>query len=43
MKNATEAVTAIRVMDREKGEFTDEMIRTGISGLRWNTAGLRRS
>lgn len=35
MKNATEAVTAIRVMDREKGEFTDEMIRKGISGMRW--------
>lgn len=34
MKNATEAVTAIRVMDQE-GIFTDEIIRKGITDMRW--------
>lgn len=34
MKNATEAVTAIRVMD-QKGIFTDEIIRKGITDMRW--------
>lgn len=34
VKNAAEAVTAIRVMDRD-GSFTDEVIRRGIGQMRW--------
>lgn len=32
--NAAEAVTAIKAMDG-KGEFTDDIIRRGIAGMRW--------
>lgn len=35
MKNAAEAVTAIRVLDPEKSVFTDEVIREGIARMRW--------
>ena len=34
VKNAAEAVTAIRVIDRE-GAFTDEVIRKGVEEMRW--------
>ena len=34
VKNAAEAVTAVRVMDQE-GIFTDEVIREGIAAMRW--------
>ena len=34
VKNAAEAVTAIRVIDRE-GAFTDEVIRKGVEKMRW--------
>lgn len=34
IKNAAEAVTAIRVIDRE-GAFTDEVIRKGVEEMRW--------
>lgn len=34
VKNAAEAVTAIRVIDRD-GSFTDEVIRRGIGQMRW--------
>ena len=34
VKNAAEAVTAIRVME-QGGEFSDEVIRSGIEKMRW--------
>ncbi len=34
VKNAALAVTALKVMDRE-GRFTDEMIKQGITAMRW--------
>ena len=34
VKNAVEAVTAIRVME-QGGEFSDEVIRSGIEKMRW--------
>ena len=34
VKNAAEAVTAIRVIDRE-GAFTNEVIRKGVEEMRW--------
>ena len=34
VKNAAEAVTAVRVMDQE-GIFTNEVIREGIAAMRW--------
>ena len=34
VKNALEAITAIRVIDRE-GIFTEEIISRGITGMRW--------
>ncbi len=35
VKNAAEAVQAIRVMNEKQGLFTDEIIRRGIARMRW--------